>query len=117
MRHAVAFRKLGRTTPHRRALLRNLVTSLIERDRIETTVAKAKAARRWADQMVTLAKTGTVAARRRAARTVADAPALRKLFGPLAERYRNRPGGYTRILQLGRRHGDAAPMAVLEFVV
>lgn len=116
MRHAVAYRKLGRKTAHRLAMFRNMVTSLILHDRIETTLQKAKELRRWAEWMVTLAKTGTVLARRRAAETVQDPAALRKLFEQLAGRYRERQGGYTRIMRLGARHGDSASMAVIEYL-
>lgn len=116
MRHELAYRKLGRTTPHRHALFRNMVTSLILRDRITTTVPKAKEVRRFADWMVTLAKRGSLHARRQAARVVQDRVALQKLFGVLADRFRERGGGYTRIIPLGARRGDAAPMAVLEYL-
>lgn len=116
MRHQVAYRKLGRKTAHRLSMFRNMVTSLILHDRIETTLQKAKELRRWAEWMITLAKTGTVLARRRAAETVQDPIALRKLFEQLAGRYRERQGGYTRILRIGSRHGDAASMAVIEYL-
>lgn len=116
MRHAQAYRKLGRKTAHRLAMFRNMTASLISNDRIVTTLPKAKELRRWAEWVVTLAKTGTVRARRRAAEIVQDPSALQKLFGPLAERYRNRAGGYTRILRLDTRHGDAAQMAIIEYV-
>lgn len=116
MRHEVAYRKLGRKTAHRLAMFRNMVTSLILCDRIETTLPKAKELRRWADWMVTLGKTGTLLARRRAAEIVQDNGALQKLFTTFADRYRARSGGYTRILQRGRRHGDAAAMAIIEYL-
>lgn len=116
MRHEVGYRKLGRKTPHRLAMFRNMVTSLILHDRIETTLQKAKELRRWADWMITLAKTGSVLARRRAAETVQDAVALTKLFGPLVDRFRDRQGGYTRIMQTGPRHGDSASMAIIEYL-
>ncbi|MBI2346126.1 MAG: 50S ribosomal protein L17 [Deltaproteobacteria bacterium] len=116
MRHGVAYRKLGRKTAHRLATLRNLVTSLVLRDRIRTTLPAAKELRRWAEWVVTLAKTGTVRARRRTAEIVQNPEAVRKLFGPIAERYRERAGGYTRILRMGQRHGDAASMAMIEYV-
>lgn len=116
MRHNVEFRKLGRTGAHRTALLRNLVVSLILHDRIETTLPRAKELRRVADRVVTLGKSGSLAARRQAAVWVPDALALSKLFSGLADRYRERRGGYTRIVRLGNRHGDAAPMAMIEYV-
>ncbi|MBI4366329.1 MAG: 50S ribosomal protein L17 [Deltaproteobacteria bacterium] len=116
MRHALAYRKLGRTTAHRLALFRNMVTQLIVRNRITTTLPKAKEVRRWAEWVVTLAKTGTLRARRRAAEIVQEPAALVMLFGPLAERFRARAGGYTRIVRLGIRHGDAAQAALLEYL-
>ncbi|MBI2343347.1 MAG: 50S ribosomal protein L17 [Deltaproteobacteria bacterium] len=116
MRHHVAYRKLGRTTAHRIALLRNLATQLVMRDRIETTVPKAKELRRYADRLVTLGKAGTVAARRRAATLVADETVLTKVFSQFPDRFQGRNGGYTRILRLGHRHGDSAPMAIIEYV-
>ncbi|SRR5690606_5967146 len=116
MRHGVAGRKLSRTSAHREALIENLVTSLFRHERIRTTVAKAKEARKAAEKMITLGKQGTVHARRLAARTVRDKEILQKLFGPLAERFADRPGGYTRIVRAGVRQGDAAPMAFLELV-
>lgn len=116
MQHQIAFRKLGRTTPHRRALLRNMVTSLIMKDRIQTTVQKAKELRRIADRMVTLGKSGTLAARRQAAAYINDPAAVQKLFADLAARFQDRMGGYTRIMRLGHRHGDAAQMAIIEYL-
>lgn len=116
MRHLVDSRKLGRTTSHRLALFRNMLSSLILCDRIETTLPKAKELRRWADWMVTLGKEGTLAARRRAVRYVQDDAALKKLFSNLAERFKTRKGGYTRIMRLGNRHGDNAPMAIIEYL-
>lgn len=116
MRHNVEFRKLGRTSAHRTAMLRNMVVSLILHDRIETTLPKAKELRRVADRVVTLGKAGTLAARRRALILVPDPLALSKLFSTLAERYRARAGGYTRIVRLGQRHGDAASMAMIEYL-
>lgn len=116
MRHLVAYRKLGRTTPHRLALFRNLLSALITHDRIETTLPKAKELRRWAEWMVTLGKDGTIAARRRAARWVQDEVAINKLFGNLADRFKERNGGYTRIMRMGQRHGDNAPMAIIEYL-
>lgn len=116
MRHLVAERKLGRTTSHRLALFRNMLSSLILHDRIETTLPKAKELRRWADWMVSLGKEGSLAARRRALRYVQDDNAIQKLFGNLADRFKVRNGGYTRIMRMGQRHGDNAPMAIIEYL-
>jgi large subunit ribosomal protein L17 len=116
MRHRNAGRKLGRTSAHRTALLRNMVTSLLEHERIETTDAKAKELRRVADRMITLGKRGDLHARRQALRVVRSDEVTSKLFGPLAERYKTRPGGYTRILKLRTRPGDAAPVSIIELV-
>lgn len=116
MRHNLAHRRLGRNTAHRLALFRNMLAALVTRDRIETTLAKAKELRPLADKLVTLAKTGTVAARRQAFTMLRDDVSLKKLFGGLVERYRDRNGGYTRIYKLGHRHGDSAPMAILEYL-
>src|SRR3990172_8902330 len=116
MRHRKDHRKLSRTHSHRRALLRNLVTSLIEHERIETTLAKAKEARRVGERMITFAKRGDVAARRHVARFVHGDHNVTKLFDTVAPWYAERNGGYTRILKLGRRHGDAGEMALLELV-
>jgi len=116
MRHRKDHRKLSRTSSHRRALLRNLVTSLIEHERIETTLAKAKEARRVGERMITFAKKGDLSARRHVARYVHGDHNVRKLFGTIAPWYETRQGGYTRILKLGRRLGDAGEMALLELV-
>ena len=116
MRHGKAHRKLERTASHRRSLLRHLVTSLIQHERIETTLPKAKELRRFADRMVTLAKRGDLHARRQAARFVLDPEMLRKLFSTLAERFKDRAGGYTRVIRTGFRGGDAAPMALIEYL-
>lgn len=116
MRHRKAGRKLGRTSAHRDALLRNLVTALLEHERIETTHAKAKELRRVADRMITLGKRGDLHARRQALGVVRTREVVSKLFGPLAERYRERAGGYTRILKLRTRVGDAAPLSLIELV-
>jgi len=116
MKHRVRTRRLGRTSAHRKALLRNMVTSLLEHERIETTDAKAKELRRVADRMITLGKRGTLHARRRALRTIRSRDVTAKLFDSLALRYRDRPGGYTRVLKLGYRHGDAAPISIIELV-
>ena len=116
MRHLVKGRKLGRTTAHRRAMLRNLVTSFIEKERITTTVAKAKEARPMAEKLVTLAKSDTLQARRRAIRVLAKESAVTRLFAEIGPRFSERPGGYTRIVKLDIRKGDGAPMAVLEMI-
>jgi large subunit ribosomal protein L17 len=116
MKHRIRTRRLGRSSPHRKALFRNMVTALLEHERIETTDAKAKELRRVADRMITLGKRGTLHARRRALRTIRSRDVTAKLFDSLAERYRDRPGGYTRVLKLGHRHGDAAPVSIIELV-
>ncbi len=114
MRHLKAGRKLGRSASHRKAMLRNMVTSLIEHGRITTTDAKAKEVRRYAERMITLGKQQTVAARRRARRFVRTDAALARLFGEVAPLFADRPGGYTRIIKLGIRRGDAAPISIVE---
>src|SRR5579875_1350544 len=114
MRHRNYGRKLSRNTSHRRALLRNLVTSLILEERIETTVAKAKAARGLAEEMISLGKRGDLHARRLAAAYCLSAVAVKKLFEEIAPRYASRNGGYTRIIHTGWRKGDGADTAVLE---
>lgn len=116
MRHLKTGRKLGRSSAHRKALFRNLVTALIMRERIRTTLAKAKEMRSKFEKTITLGKKGTLHARRLAARTVSQKDALQKLFGPLSERYADRQGGYTRIIKIGNRRGDDAPMAFIELV-
>jgi large subunit ribosomal protein L17 len=118
MRHRVAHRKLGRITPHRIALLRNLATALFERERIRTTLIKAKELRPYAEKLITLAKRDEdrLSARRQVARDIKDPLVLRKLFDKLGSRYAQRPGGYTRILKLGPRKGDGAEMAILELL-
>lgn len=116
MRHQVKRYQLRRNTAHRRALLRNLVTSLLEKERIRTTLAKAKAARPMAEKMITLAKENTLAARRRALAYIIKESVVQKLFDELGPRYKERPGGYTRIVKLGTRAGDGAQMAMLELL-
>jgi large subunit ribosomal protein L17 len=116
MRHRNYGRKLSRNTEHRRALLRNLVTSLILEERIETTLPKAKEARVATERMITLGKRGDLHARRLAASYALSAPAVQKLFGDIAKRYGSRNGGYTRIVRTGWRSGDGADTAVLELV-
>lgn len=116
MRHRVHGRKLGRTPPHRRALLRNLCTSLLEQERITTTVQKAKEVRPLAEKMITLGKKETLHARRQAARFLLKAAVVQKLFDSIAARFADRSGGYTRILKLGPRSGDGAEMAIIELI-
>lgn len=116
MRHRVRGRKLGRPTPHRRALLRNLCTSLLEHERITTTVQKAKEVRPLAEKLITLGKKETLHARRRAARFLLKAAVVKKLFDTIAARYADRSGGYTRIIKLGYRSGDGAELAVIELL-
>jgi large subunit ribosomal protein L17 len=116
MRHQVKKGKLGRNTAHRRALMRNLVTSFLERERVRTTLAKAKSARPIAEKMITLAKRGTLHARRQALAYMTKEAAVKKLFDDIGPRFSERPGGYTRIVKLGTRMGDGASMAMLELV-
>jgi large subunit ribosomal protein L17 len=110
------YRKLSRTASQRKALLRNQVTQLIYNGKIKTTEAKAKEISGLAEQLITLAKRGDLAARRQAIAQLADEDVVRKLFGEIAEQCKDRQGGYTRILKLGPRRGDAAPMVILELV-
>jgi large subunit ribosomal protein L17 len=118
MRHRVGYRKLGRVTPHRIALLRNLATALFERERIQTTLAKAKELRPFAEKLITLAKReeGRLHARRQVLRDIKDQTIVKKLFDSLGARFAARPGGYTRILRLGPRRGDGAEMAIVELL-
>jgi large subunit ribosomal protein L17 len=116
MRHLKAGRRLSRTTEHRQAMLRNLVTALLEQERVETTRAKAKEARQWAEKIITLAKRGDLHARRLTLAVIRSKKVVAKLFSELKERYQDRPGGYTRIIHLGVRLGDGAPMSILELV-
>jgi large subunit ribosomal protein L17 len=116
MKHRVAGRRLDRTTEHRTAMFRNMVTSLLRHERIETTTPKAKELKRIADKIITLGKRGTPHARRIAHRDVRDVEVLEKLFGPIADRFKARPGGYTRVVRVGQRHGDNAELAVIELV-
>jgi large subunit ribosomal protein L17 len=116
MRHGVAGVKLGRSTAHRRALFRNLVTALLEHEAVRTTDAKAKELRRWGDRMITLGKAGSLHARRRAAGIIQRESVLKKLFDEIAPRYQARNGGSTRVVKLGIRHGDAAPVSLVELV-
>jgi large subunit ribosomal protein L17 len=116
MEHKVGNRKLQRTTAHRLAMLRNMVTSLIEHERITTTVPKAKEARKLAEKVITLGKKGGLNNVRLAQKIVKDRVLLQKLFGELKDRYATRQGGYTRVLRSGFRKGDAADIAILELV-
>jgi large subunit ribosomal protein L17 len=118
MRHRVAHRKLGRITPHRIALLRNLATALFERERIRTTLIKAKELRPYAERLITLAKRedDRLHARRQVARDIKSPVVVKKLFDDLGARFASRPGGYTRIHKLGPRKGDGAEMAILELL-
>lgn len=116
MRHGKKIKKMGRTASHRRATLRNMATSLFQHERIETTTARAKALRPYAERLITLAKRGDLHARRQAARDIQDREVLGKLFDDLGPRFSERPGGYTRVLKLGARKGDAAEMALIELV-
>ncbi len=116
MKHKVANRKLQRTTAHRLAMLKNMVTSLIEHERITTTVPKAKEARMMAEKVITLGKKGGVHNVRLAQKYVKNRVLLQKLFGELKDRYAKRSGGYTRIIRAGFRRGDAADIAILELV-
>jgi len=116
MRHRKSVAKLGKTASHRKAMYRNMVTSLLREERVVTTVPKAKAARRVAERMITFAKRGDLHARRQAARIVRDNEVLQKLFEEIGPRFAERPGGYTRILKTGFRRGDNAPMSILELV-
>lgn len=116
MRHAKAGRKLNRTSAHRLAMLQNMVVSLIRHERITTTHPKAKEARRLAEKVVTLGKTDSIHSRRLAFRILQDETIVKKVFDVLGPRFAQRPGGYTRIVKVGFRHGDNAPMSILEFV-
>jgi large subunit ribosomal protein L17 len=116
VRHRKHQGKLGRSSAHRKALLRNLVTSLLDRERIVTTDAKAKQLRRVADRMITLGKRGSLHARRQALSVIRSKEVTAKVFEELADRFRERPGGYTRVLKARRRTGDAAPMSIIELV-
>ncbi|MDQ0508850.1 BL21 [Aedoeadaptatus ivorii] len=109
-------RKLGRTTPHRRAMLRNLTTDLLREGRIETTVTRAKETKRMAEKMITLAKRGDLHARRQALAYIFDEDVVTKLFEEIAPNYAERQGGYTRILKKGPRVGDSAEIAIIELV-
>lgn len=116
MRHGMANRKLGRTSSHRKAMFRNQLASLISNERIITTLPKAKELRPLAEKLVTLGKNDSVHSRRQAASVISDDTLVKKLFDTLGPRFSERPGGYTRIVKLGARRGDAAEMAILEFI-
>jgi large subunit ribosomal protein L17 len=116
MRHLAKGRRLGRTSAHRKALIRNLVTSFLEKERIQTTLAKAKEARPPAEKMITLAKRNTLHARRRALAFLTKESAVTKLFDDIGPRFTERPGGYTRIVKTGLRVGDGAQLAFLELI-
>jgi len=116
MRHKVAGTKLGRSSGHRRAMFRNLVTDLLDYEKITTTEAKAKEVRGLAEKMITLGKAGDLSSRRDALAFILDKKVAEKVFNELASRYAERPGGYTRIIKLGHRLGDGAAMVQLELV-
>lgn len=118
MRHGKAGVKLGRTTSHREAMFRNMVTSLFKspEEKIRTTDAKAKELRRVADKMITLGKRGGLHARRQALSYIRDKDVVAKVFSELSERYKNRMGGYTRIVKVGYREGDNAPISIIECI-
>ncbi len=116
MHHGKAGRKLGRTSSHREAMFRNMVTSIIKHESIRTTDTIAKELRKLADNMVTLGKRGDLHARRQALAIVRDRQAVDKLFGELAGRFRDRAGGYTRIVKVGYRFGDNAPVSIIEYL-
>ena len=116
MRHLKSGRKLNRSGGHRLALMRNLLTSLISKERIRTTDAKAKELRGWVDHVITLAKEGSLHARRQALSVIHDKAVVRKLFDTLGPRFKERPGGYTRAIKIGWRRGDHAPVSLVELV-
>jgi large subunit ribosomal protein L17 len=116
MRHLKAGRQLSRNSAHRWALMRNLITALLREEKIQTTDPKAKELRRWVDRVITLGKRGSLHARRQALGIVQDKAVVRKLFETIAPRFKDRPGGYTRIIKLGIRRGDAAHMSLIELV-
>ena len=116
MRHGIAHRKLNRTASHRKAMFANMAASLITHEQIVTTLPKAKEMKPIMDKLITLAKKGDLPARRRAIAQIRDKDAVKKLFAVMGERYADRNGGYTRVLKAGFRHGDNAPMAVIELV-
>ena len=116
MRHNKSGRRLGRNSSHRAAMMRNMVTSLLDHEKITTTTTRAKELRKIAEKMITLGKRGDLHARRQALQVIRDRKVVGKLFEMVAPRYKDRPGGYTRILKLGNRHGDNAPICQIELV-
>ena len=116
MRHLKSGRQLSRNSSHRWALMRNLITALLREEKIQTTDPKAKELRRWVERVITLGKRGDLHARRQAAAVLFDKTVLQKLFDTIGPRFKDRPGGYTRIIKLGIRHGDAAQMSLIELV-
>ncbi|MBN1614231.1 MAG: 50S ribosomal protein L17 [Deltaproteobacteria bacterium] len=116
MRHGKSVSKLGRTTSHRIAMMRNMVTSFLKYEQVRTTDAKAKALKRVAEKMITLGKRGDLHARRQALSFIRDKDVVKKLFDELSLRYRERAGGYTRVMKIGYRLGDNAPLSLIEFV-
>ena len=116
MKHGIKQRKLGRTTPHRKQMLANMAASLVKHEQIVTTLPKAKELKPFVEKLITLGKKGQLADRRLAMSRMRDETQVKKLFDTLAERYKDRQGGYTRVLKAGFRYGDNAPMAVIELV-
>ena len=116
MRHLKSGRQLSRNSSHRWALMRNLITALLREEKIQTTDPKAKELRRWVDRVITLGRRGDLHARRQAAAIIFDKTVVKKLFDTIGPRFKDRPGGFTRIIKLGIRHGDAAQMAQIELV-
>jgi len=116
MRHGHGYRKLNRTHTHRKAMFSNMATALITHEQIKTTLPKAKELRRFVDRMITLGKKGQLSNRRQAFAFLRDEDAVSKLFSTLSDRYKDRSGGYTRVLKAGFRYGDNAPMAIIELV-
>ena len=116
MRHRVAGRKLSRHTQHRELMFRNMLVSLLQYERIKTTLAKGKELRSWADKMISLGKQGTLHARRRAFALLRDKGIVKKLFDEIAPKFKDRQGGYTRVYRLGWRQGDGAPLSLVELV-
>ena len=117
MRHGLSGRKLNRTSEHRKAMLNNMAAALLKHEQVKTTLPKAKELRPFMDKLITLGKRGNLHARRQALAVLGnDNKLAQKLFGPVADRYKTRPGGYTRIMKAGFRYGDCAPMAIIELV-
>ncbi len=116
MRHGLSYRKFNRTSAHRKAMFGNMAVALLKHEQIKTTLPKAKDLRRFVDRLITLGKRGDLHARRQALSILHDRQITAKLFDDLAERYKDRPGGYTRVLKAGFRYGDMAPMAFIELV-